>query len=168
MFLSKCQKMSITLLTRYFLILYKRGVPLLWKPLGLSEREWKHEPRPPSHEWQHDGRSQFPPCSWAARTGQPSGEEPPGLSSIHVFTTSQDAPLEAAWWISLSLVFNLWFQAKKWYPWRSFIAIHGSHPLIIWDVSPIEHYMQVCCFMNTCLRLPLPHWGSGSCNVMFL
>ncbi|XP_058604874.1 uncharacterized protein si:ch73-242m19.1 isoform X3 [Onychostoma macrolepis] len=35
-------------------------------------------------------------------------------------------------------------QAKKWYPWRSFIAIHGSHPLIIWDVSPIEHYMQLC------------------------
>lgn len=58
-----------------FLSLHKGGVPLLWKPLGLSEREWKHEPRPPHHEWQRAERSQFPPCSSAVRTGLPSGEK---------------------------------------------------------------------------------------------
>uniref|UniRef100_A0A672NVI8 Uncharacterized protein n=1 Tax=Sinocyclocheilus grahami TaxID=75366 RepID=A0A672NVI8_SINGR len=45
-------------------------------------------------------------------------------------------------------------QAQKWYPWRSFIAIHGSHPLSIWDVSPIEHYMQLClCDLNDRCRM---------------
>uniref|UniRef100_A0A671N482 Uncharacterized protein n=1 Tax=Sinocyclocheilus anshuiensis TaxID=1608454 RepID=A0A671N482_9TELE len=45
-------------------------------------------------------------------------------------------------------------QAQKWYPWRSFIAIHGSHPLGIWDVSPIEHYMQLClCDLNDRCRM---------------
>ncbi|XP_052476177.1 uncharacterized protein si:ch73-242m19.1 [Carassius gibelio] len=45
-------------------------------------------------------------------------------------------------------------QAQKWYPWRSFIAIHGSHPLSIWDVSPIEHYMQLClCDLNGRCRM---------------
>ncbi|XP_043119422.1 uncharacterized protein si:ch73-242m19.1 isoform X2 [Puntigrus tetrazona] len=45
-------------------------------------------------------------------------------------------------------------QAKKLYPWRSFIAIHGSHPLVIWDVSPIEHYMQLClCDLNDRCRM---------------
>lgn len=45
-------------------------------------------------------------------------------------------------------LFYMWFQAQKWYPWRSFLAIHGLHPFIIWDVSQIEHYMQVCNFAN--------------------
>ncbi|XP_050989917.1 uncharacterized protein si:ch73-242m19.1 [Labeo rohita] len=45
-------------------------------------------------------------------------------------------------------------QAQKWYPWRTFLAIHGSHPLIIWDVSPIEHYMQLClCDLNDRCRM---------------
>ncbi|KAL1257483.1 hypothetical protein QQF64_010727 [Cirrhinus molitorella] len=45
-------------------------------------------------------------------------------------------------------------QAQKWYPWRSFIAIHGLHPLTIWDVSPIEHYMQLClCDLNDRCRM---------------
>ncbi|KTG43480.1 hypothetical protein cypCar_00011985 [Cyprinus carpio] len=45
-------------------------------------------------------------------------------------------------------------QAQKWYPWRSFIAVHGLHPLTIWDVSPIEHYMQLClCDLNDRCRM---------------
>ncbi|KAA0710836.1 Coiled-coil domain-containing protein 162 [Triplophysa tibetana] len=35
-------------------------------------------------------------------------------------------------------------QAQKLYPWRWFLACYGSHPLVVWDVSPIEFYMQVC------------------------
>ncbi|XP_051725343.1 uncharacterized protein si:ch73-242m19.1 isoform X1 [Ctenopharyngodon idella] len=45
-------------------------------------------------------------------------------------------------------------QAQKLYPWRSFLAMHGSHPLIIWDISPIEHYMQLClCDLNDRCRM---------------
>ncbi|XP_067312201.1 uncharacterized protein si:ch73-242m19.1 [Pseudorasbora parva] len=45
-------------------------------------------------------------------------------------------------------------QAQKLYPWRSFLATHGSHPLIIWDVSQIEHYMQLClCDLNDRCRM---------------
>ncbi|KAK7142769.1 hypothetical protein R3I94_012197 [Phoxinus phoxinus] len=45
-------------------------------------------------------------------------------------------------------------QAQKWYPWRSFLAIHGSHPFIIWDVPQIEHYMQLClCDLNERCRM---------------
>ncbi|XP_051501950.1 coiled-coil domain-containing protein 162-like [Myxocyprinus asiaticus] len=45
-------------------------------------------------------------------------------------------------------------QAQKLYPWRSFLACHGSHPLIIWDVPPIEYYMQLClCDLNDRCRM---------------
>uniref|UniRef100_UPI00403A150E coiled-coil domain containing 162 isoform 2 n=1 Tax=Danio rerio TaxID=7955 RepID=UPI00403A150E len=45
-------------------------------------------------------------------------------------------------------------QAQKLYPWRSFLAIHGLHPLVMWDVSPIEHYMQLClCDLNDRCRM---------------
>ncbi|XP_051252376.1 uncharacterized protein si:ch73-242m19.1 isoform X2 [Dicentrarchus labrax] len=35
-------------------------------------------------------------------------------------------------------------QAQRMYPWRCFIAWHGLFPLHVWDVTPIEHCMQLC------------------------
>ncbi|XP_056624604.1 uncharacterized protein si:ch73-242m19.1 isoform X2 [Triplophysa dalaica] len=45
-------------------------------------------------------------------------------------------------------------QAQKLYPWRWFLACYGSHPLVVWDVSPIEYYMQLClCDLNARCRM---------------
>ncbi|XP_059209493.1 coiled-coil domain-containing protein 162-like [Centropristis striata] len=35
-------------------------------------------------------------------------------------------------------------QAQRLFPWRSFMACHGSFPLDVWDVPPIEYCMQLC------------------------
>ncbi|XP_076834646.1 si:ch73-242m19.1 isoform X3 [Brachyhypopomus gauderio] len=35
-------------------------------------------------------------------------------------------------------------ETQRTYPWRSFIACHGLHPLAIWDILPIEFCMQLC------------------------
>ncbi|KAK1793312.1 hypothetical protein P4O66_011709, partial [Electrophorus voltai] len=35
-------------------------------------------------------------------------------------------------------------ETQRIYPWRSFIACHGFHPLAIWDILPVEFCMQLC------------------------
>ncbi|XP_017555415.2 uncharacterized protein si:ch73-242m19.1 isoform X3 [Pygocentrus nattereri] len=35
-------------------------------------------------------------------------------------------------------------ESQRIYPWRSFLACHGLHPLVVWDVLPIEFCMQLC------------------------
>ncbi|XP_073725281.1 uncharacterized protein [Misgurnus anguillicaudatus] len=45
-------------------------------------------------------------------------------------------------------------QAQKLYPWRSFLTCYGSHPFVIWYISPIEYYMQLClCDLNGRCRM---------------
>ncbi|KAI7805082.1 putative transmembrane protein FLJ37396, partial [Triplophysa rosa] len=45
-------------------------------------------------------------------------------------------------------------QAQKLYPWRWFLACYGSHPFVVWDVAPIEYYMQLClCDLNGRCRM---------------
>ncbi len=163
MFLSKCQKMNIILLTRYFWFSTREA---FLSSGNLSAYQSVSENMSHALPLMSDSV-----MGGAGSLPVPEPLEPAGLQvrnhqthPAYMCLRSQDAPLESGWWISMSLVFHLWFQAKKWYPWRSFIAIHGSHPLIIWDVSPIEHYMQVCCFMNTFLSLPLPHVMSCVCS----
>ncbi|KAJ7990800.1 hypothetical protein DPEC_G00290670 [Dallia pectoralis] len=34
--------------------------------------------------------------------------------------------------------------AQWMYPWRSFLACHGLHPVHIWDIPPIENCLQLC------------------------
>ncbi|CAB1331275.1 unnamed protein product [Coregonus sp. 'balchen'] len=34
--------------------------------------------------------------------------------------------------------------AQRMYPWRSFLACHGLHPVDIWGIPPIEYCMQLC------------------------
>ncbi|XP_036448688.1 coiled-coil domain-containing protein 162 [Colossoma macropomum] len=35
-------------------------------------------------------------------------------------------------------------ESQRIYPWRSFLACHGLHPLVVWDVLPVEFCMQLC------------------------
>ncbi|KAK6307562.1 hypothetical protein J4Q44_G00227100 [Coregonus suidteri] len=35
-------------------------------------------------------------------------------------------------------------RAQRMYPWRSFLACHGLHPVDIWGIPPIEYCMQLC------------------------
>ncbi|XP_072545413.1 uncharacterized protein [Salminus brasiliensis] len=35
-------------------------------------------------------------------------------------------------------------ESQRIFPWRSFLACHGWHPLAMWDILPIEFCMQLC------------------------